>query len=67
MPFVVLDFFLSLVLLLPISDSRKQQRFPIVTLILVGINTGIFIYIARTYCRCRWASRAPICGSGIKC
>jgi membrane associated rhomboid family serine protease len=44
MPFVVLDFFLSLVLLLPISDSRKQQRFPIVTLILVGLNTGIFIY-----------------------
>jgi membrane associated rhomboid family serine protease len=45
MPFVVFDFFLSLVLLLPISDSRKQQRFPIVTLILVGINTGVFIYM----------------------
>jgi membrane associated rhomboid family serine protease len=46
-PFVILDVLLSLVLLLPISDSRKQQRLPIVTLILVGINTGIFIY--RTY------------------
>jgi membrane associated rhomboid family serine protease len=45
MPFVVIDFFLSVVLLLPISDSRKQQRLPIVTLILVGVNTGIFIYM----------------------
>lgn len=44
MPFVVLDLFLSLVLLLPISDSRKQQHLPIATLILVGVNTGIFIY-----------------------
>jgi membrane associated rhomboid family serine protease len=43
-PFVAIDFILSLVLLLPISDSRKQQHFPIVTLILVGINTGVFIY-----------------------
>ncbi len=46
-PFVIVDWLLSLVLLLPISDSRKQQRLPIVTLILIGINTGIFIY--RTY------------------
>jgi len=44
MPFIIIDLLLSLVLLLPISDSRQQQRFPIVTLILVGINTGIFIY-----------------------
>jgi len=43
-PFVAIDVILSLVLLLPISDSRKQQHFPIVTLILVGINTGVFIY-----------------------
>jgi membrane associated rhomboid family serine protease len=44
MPFIIIDLLLSLVLLLPISDSRKQQRLPIVTLILIGINTGIFIY-----------------------
>ncbi len=44
-PFVLIDTLLSLVLLLPISDSRKQQRFPIVTLILIGINTGIFVYM----------------------
>lgn len=44
MPFVTLQFFLSLVLLLPISDSRRQQRLPIVTLILIGLNTGVFIY-----------------------
>jgi membrane associated rhomboid family serine protease len=44
MPFVILDVILSLILLLPISDSRRQQRLPIVTLILVGINTGVFIY-----------------------
>ena len=43
-PFVAIDLILSLILLLPISDSRKQQRLPIVTLILVGINTGIFLY-----------------------
>src|SRR5512135_2658414 len=43
-PFVIVDTLLSLILLLPISDSRKQQHFPIVTLSLVGINTGIFIY-----------------------
>ncbi len=43
-PFIIIDLLLSLVLLLPISDSRKQQRLPIVTLILIGINTGIFIY-----------------------
>jgi membrane associated rhomboid family serine protease len=44
-PFILIDLLLSLVLLLPISDSRKQQRLPIMTLILVGINTGVFIYV----------------------
>ncbi len=44
-PFVFIDWLLSLVMLLPISDSRKQQHFPIVTLILVGINIGAFIYM----------------------
>ncbi len=43
-PFVAIDLILSLILLLPISDSRKQQRLPIATLILVGINTGVFLY-----------------------
>ncbi len=43
-PFVIIDALLSLILLLPISDSRKQQHLPIVTLILIGINTGVFIY-----------------------
>src|SRR5512138_142236 len=45
-PFVAIDFVLSLLLLLPVSDSRQQQRLPIVTLLLVGINTGIFLYSA---------------------
>jgi membrane associated rhomboid family serine protease len=43
-PLVVIHTFISSLLLLPLRDNRPYKSFPIVTLILVGVNTGIFIF-----------------------
>ncbi len=46
-PLIVIYFLLNMVLFLPLRDGRARgQRIPIVTLTLIGINTGI--YLAQT-------------------
>ena len=44
-PLLILDFLLSMILFLPISDNRgPDKRFAIATIILIGLNTGIFVF-----------------------
>jgi membrane associated rhomboid family serine protease len=44
-PFILIDLLFSIVLFLPLKDDRPFKSFPITTLILIGANTGIYIYM----------------------
>ena len=47
-PFILLDYILSIVLLLPIKDNRGPYKsFPRMTLILIGLNVGV--HLVMTY------------------
>ena len=47
-PFILIDFLLSIVFFLPLKDDRGPfKSFPLMTLILIGLNSGI--YISMTY------------------
>jgi membrane associated rhomboid family serine protease len=43
-PLLVIYFFLNMILFLPLRDSRgRNQRAPIITLALIGINVGVYV------------------------
>ncbi len=44
-PLIILHQILSSILLLPLKDSRSNKSFPLMTLILVGVNVGVHVYV----------------------
>jgi membrane associated rhomboid family serine protease len=49
-PLLVIYFFLNMILFLPLRDSRgRNQRVPVVTLTLIGINVGVHFVQAVVY------------------
>lgn len=43
-PLIIIYFLLNMIVFLPLRDSRtREQRLPIVTLTLIGVNVGIFV------------------------
>jgi membrane associated rhomboid family serine protease len=44
-PLLIIDLLLSLILLLPISDERgPYKNFASATIVLIGVNVGVFLY-----------------------
>jgi len=49
-PLLVIYFLLNMIVFLPLSDSRgRNQRVPIITLTLIGLNVGIHFVMAVVY------------------